>query len=158
MAVLESYFLTKLPRNWCQVLKWHVSVSIEFKAVFKSNLRKFGQQFMNSACLLPCFLSCFVWLMFYKWEVLKFFSTFFHECKVLVSILGQNVKYSLWLIEVKLKMKVGQYYFEIGLMLGIRPILIRFLFWSASYFDQKNVLFMWETNQNVDTRDNWNFL
>lgn len=120
MAVLESYFLTKLSRNWCQVLKWHVSVSIEFKAVFKSNLRKFGQQFMNSACLLPCFLSCFVWLMFYKWEVLKFFSTFFHECKVLVSILGQNVKYSLWLIEVKLKMKVGQDYFEIGLMLGIQ--------------------------------------
>jgi len=37
-----------------------------------------------------------------------------------VSILGQNVKYSLWLIEVKLKMKVGQDYFEIGLMLGIQ--------------------------------------
>lgn len=152
MAVLKSYFLTKLSRNWCQFLKWHVSVSIEFKAVFKSNLRKSEQQCMNSACLLPCFLSCFVWLMFCKWEVLKFISTLFHECKVLVSILGQNVKYSLWLIEVKLKMKVGKDYFEIGLMLVIRPILISFLFWS------KNVLFMWETNQNLDTRDSWNFL
>ena len=90
--------------------------------------------------------------MFCKWEVLKFISTLFHECKVLVSILGQNVKYSLWLIEVKLKMKVGKDYFEIGLMLVIRPILISFLFWS------KNVLFMWETNQNLDTRDSWNFL
>lgn len=120
MAVLKSYFLTKLSRNWCQVLKWHISVSIEFKAVFKSNLRKSGQQCMDSACLLPCFLSCFVWLIFCKWWVLKFISTLLHECKVLVSILGQNVKYSLWLIEVKLKMKVGQDYFEIGLMLGIQ--------------------------------------
>ena len=43
---------------------------------------------------------------------------------MLVSILGQNVKYSLWLIEVKLKMKVGQDYFEIGLMLGIQLLIL----------------------------------
>ena len=42
---------------------------------------------------------------------------------MLVSILGQNVKYSLWLIEVKLKMKGGQDNFGIGLMLGIEFLI-----------------------------------
>ena len=53
-----------------------------------------------------------------------FISILLHECKVLLSILEQNVKYSLWIIEVKLKMKVGQDCFEIGLMLGIHLLIL----------------------------------
>lgn len=60
---------------------------------------------------------------------------------------GQSVKFPLWLIWVRLKMKVGQDYFETGLMLR-----------NSCLFSWPIKVIVYIREQKIDSKDSWNFL